>query len=81
MNTLDKMRGPFTDPRKVYAELNEAREIFSDKHTTEAEYDNMESSLHFLMIVCPEECRAAAYATMYEAQQRRPFFDFEGDQS
>jgi hypothetical protein len=55
-------------------QLREAREIFSNKNTTEEKYDAMEKALGMIYLYCPDEIKEIAYAYLHEATIRKSYF-------
>ena len=55
-------------------EIFSAREIFSNKNTTEIQYDAMMKGLGLILLYCPKEVKDFANATYIEATMRKKYF-------
>jgi hypothetical protein len=58
----------YTDRDNCISEIQTARKTFTDKQTTEEQYDAMEKALGIMLLYCAVE------ATLFEAEYRRLYF-------
>lgn len=66
----------YSKEKNCSKELLMARKIFSDKNTTEEQYDNMERCLAFMYAYGPEKLQDMIWGTMVEATMRKGYFNF-----
>jgi hypothetical protein len=64
----------YTDRDNCISEIQTARKTFTDKQTTEEQYDAMEKALGIMLLYCPDGLRGAVEATLFEAEYRRLYF-------
>ncbi len=56
-------------------ELMSARDLFSDRNTTEKQYDAMIKAISLVVFYCPIKIKVFAEATIIEANMRRKYFE------
>lgn len=70
----DELISYYMDRDNCITEIQVARKAFTDKTTTEEQYDAMEKALGIMLLYCPESIRSAVEATLFEAEYRRFYF-------
>jgi len=71
----DEIHVYFQSAENCYRDLGYARKLFGSTRTTEPEYDAMEKALGIMFLHCPEDLQDIVHATMFEATQRRFYFE------
>jgi hypothetical protein len=65
----------FKDKEYCYRELAEARKLWGNKDTTEAQFDQLETTLTLMLVHCPSDIQYAVQASIREAGMRRTYFE------
>lgn len=69
------IREYYQDADNCKADIHAARKAFGNKNTTRSQYDQMEKTLLLMLIHAPEELTSIIESTIYEAEQRRIYFE------
>lgn len=77
LETNDALIEYYSDKQNCFDDICAARKAFGSTATTEAEYDQMEKALGIMFLHCPEEIQHIVEATIWEADMRRHYFNFE----
>ena len=73
----DELVEYYSDKKNCFADICQARKAFGSTETTVEQYDAMEKGLGIMLLWCPEEIRGIVEATLFEAEARRPYFNFD----
>ena len=73
----DELIEYYSDKENCFADIREARKAFGNTKTTVEQYDALEKGLGIMMLWCPEEIKGIVEATLFEAEWRRPYFNFD----
>jgi hypothetical protein len=71
----DPIAEVLSQPENARRCMHDARRVFGDRTTTEAQYNQMEKALGLGYIHCPEDMRTLFLSTLNEATTRRAYFE------